>query len=221
MHLFLTDRLACPRCGPDFGLILLAHEVREHRIIRGDLGCSNCRETYPVEEGFGDLRLPPRSPLPPAALEVAEQDSEATLRVAAALGVAEGPGTLLLRGSVCRHARALSEMIPNVEVVADDPSGRMGEEEPGVSRMVTGAHLPFFDGTFRGVAAAGHQEDRAWVELVRVVAPLGRVVAMEAPGGTRESFREMGLEVLLDERGVLVGRRPPGSPSPLITLRGT
>ena len=24
MHLFLTDRLSCPRCGPEFGLILLA-----------------------------------------------------------------------------------------------------------------------------------------------------------------------------------------------------
>ncbi len=27
MHLLLTDRLTCPRCGPDHGLILLAREI--------------------------------------------------------------------------------------------------------------------------------------------------------------------------------------------------
>ena len=63
MHILLTDRLACPRCGPEFGLVLLAHEVRDRRVLEGDLGCPNCREAYPVREGFADLRPPPRTPL--------------------------------------------------------------------------------------------------------------------------------------------------------------
>ena len=55
MHLALTDRMICPRCGPGFGLILLAHEVRDRRILEGDLGCPNCRDQYPVRKGFADL----------------------------------------------------------------------------------------------------------------------------------------------------------------------
>lgn len=62
MHLFLTDRLACPRCGPGFGLILFADVVRDQRVLEGELGCSNCREQYPVREGFGDFRFPRPAP---------------------------------------------------------------------------------------------------------------------------------------------------------------
>jgi uncharacterized protein YbaR (Trm112 family) len=51
MHIVLTDVLTCPRCGPEFGLILLAHHVEARRVSSGALGCSNCREKYPIVEG--------------------------------------------------------------------------------------------------------------------------------------------------------------------------
>ena len=56
MHLLLTDRLTCPRCGPSFGLILLADRMNDRRVVDGVLGCPNCRDGFPVRDGFGDLR---------------------------------------------------------------------------------------------------------------------------------------------------------------------
>ena len=60
MNVTLTDHLVCPRCGPPFGLVLLARDVRERRVLEGEFGCPNCRDRFPVEKGFGDLRPPPR-----------------------------------------------------------------------------------------------------------------------------------------------------------------
>ena len=60
MHLLLTDRLTCPRCGPEFGLILLADKLVDRVVHSGVLGCPNCRDAFQVEDGFADLRAPPR-----------------------------------------------------------------------------------------------------------------------------------------------------------------
>ena len=46
MHILLTDVVTCPRCGPEFGLILLADRFEERRVMQGRLGCPNCREEY-------------------------------------------------------------------------------------------------------------------------------------------------------------------------------
>lgn len=59
----LTDRLTCPRCGPTFGLILLAERMVDRRVRDGTLGCPNCRDAFPVVDGFADLRAPPRRPV--------------------------------------------------------------------------------------------------------------------------------------------------------------
>lgn len=58
MHILLTDILTCPRCGPEFGLVLLADRVEDRRVLEGRLGCPNCREQYPIVAGAVDARLP-------------------------------------------------------------------------------------------------------------------------------------------------------------------
>jgi len=73
MNLVLTDVLACPRCGPPFGLILLADSMRERRVLEGVLGCPNCYGRYPVRGGLADLRAVPEG--------------------APAVSAGEGPGT--------------------------------------------------------------------------------------------------------------------------------
>ena len=65
MQLLLTDRLACPRCGPGFGLVLLADRMVDRRVHEGTLGCPNCRDSFTVHAGFADLRAPPRGALQP------------------------------------------------------------------------------------------------------------------------------------------------------------
>jgi len=67
MHILLTNILSCPRCGPEFGLVLLADRVEDRRVVEGRLGCPNCREQYPVARGVLDARLPADRPAPPPA----------------------------------------------------------------------------------------------------------------------------------------------------------
>ncbi len=214
MHILLTDRITCPRCGAGFGLILLAHEVRDRRVLEGDLGCFNCREKYPVRGGFGDFRIPPRTPLPSSSadLDTASVDGEEIFRLGALLGVTEGPGTILIKGPAARFAAGLAEIIGGVEVVGLDPNLIGEEESEGVSRMVAGARIPFFSGSFRGILLSGETKEQELEEAARVVAPFGRVVVLEAPPEAILWVEALGLKVLLREGGALVAQQEQTGP---------
>jgi hypothetical protein len=208
VHLLLTDRLTCPRCGPGFGLILLARRVVDRRVLEGTLGCPNCRDGFDVHEGFGDLRAPPRGPLPEGrAGHPAPPAPAAVERLVALLGVAEGPGTLALVGEPARLAPALVEMVPGVEVAAVDADLARWPEVAGVSRLVSRPGLPFFDQTLRGVAMDGALGP-AWIrEAARAVARLSRVVVTSAPDDGVHILEEAGLNVLAAEAGTIVTAR--------------
>jgi len=224
VHLYLTDRLTCPRCGPEFGLLLLAREVRNRRGLGGDLGCANCRETYPVKAGLGGLRPPPRKALSsPSGVEIEPErpvDPEQTMRLGALLGVAEGPGTLFIRGPAARHAEALADLISQVEVVAVDPLLQTASEREGVSRFAMGARIPFFSSSFRGVLLDGPVEEVDLEEAARVVVPSGRVVILHGGERSSEALDGLGLSVILEEDGVVVAERERKESPPLVTLRG-
>jgi len=222
MHLFLTDRITCPRCGPQFGLILLAHDVRDWRVLEGDLGCSNCREKYPVKNGFGDLRIPPRAALPAPSIEPDSSSvtPEEVLEIAAFLGVTEGPGTLLIKGPAVRFAAGLVELIGGVEVVAMGPGFIEGEESKGVSRMAAGHKIPFSSGTFRGILLSGEVTALDFEEAVRAVGPSGRIVVLDAGSEAEGWVGPHGAKVLLQEGSVLITQRVQTEALPLVTLRG-
>jgi len=231
VHLHLTDRLSCPRCGPQFGLILLAHEVREQRILQGDFGCPNCRDTYPVENGFGDLRAPPRNPirerekgrqLPEAPESSGEVDGIGAhgLRAAALMGVTEGPGTLLMSGPVALFAPEVARMVEGVEVVAMHPDLEAQSETPGVSRMIAGPGIPFFSATMKAIFLSGPSDGREILEACRVLVPEGRLVLDDKPEHAGDLLGSAGLEVIFEEEGVLIGQRFGGVDGPLVTLRG-
>jgi hypothetical protein len=190
--------------------------------MEGRLGCPNCRDQYPIKAGFGDLRVPPRPPLE-AANPGANEDSldpEETIRLAAALGVTSGPGTILLVGPASRYSKALADLVGGIEVVALD-SDRVGWEElEGVSRMVASTGIPFFSRSFRGVLISGESGEGDLEEAVRVLAPSGRVVVLEGFPGAGGYLSALGLEIILDDGEVLVAEANQAGPQPLITLRG-
>lgn len=208
MHLLLTDRLSCPRCGPEFGLILLADLMEDRRVVEGTLGCPNCRDGFPVRGGFGDLRAPPRGGLAPGrAGEPGPVDPLATDRLAALLGVAQGPGTLLLVGAAARHAAVLAECVQGVEVMALDADMARWPEAPHVSRLAARPGIPVFSRTLRGVAVDGALGMSWLAEAARVVARLSRVVVTDAPGDASAVLAGAGLQVLADEAGTVVAAR--------------
>lgn len=177
-------------------------------MVDGTLGCPNCRDGFPVRGGFADLRTPPRGALPQGKAGAPEAtDPEAAFRLQALLGVAEGPGTLLLVGAEARCAADLAGRIQGVEVVALDPDMAGWPEVPGVSRMAARPGIPFFSRTLRGVVVDGSLGP-AWIaEAARAVAPLSRVVVTNAPEGARVALEEAGLQVLAEEAGTVVAAR--------------
>ena len=156
MHLLLTDRLTCPRCGPTFGLILLASRLDDRVVLEGRLGCPNCRDSFPIADGLADLRAPPRGtpPMGLAGAPGAEDETESE-RVTALLGVAGGPGTVALVGEPARYAEAVAALSQNLHVVGVDPDLRHWPERARVSRIMAAPGLPFFASSLRAVAIDG------------------------------------------------------------------
>lgn len=214
MHFLLTDRLICPRCGPGFGLILLAQKLQDRVVHEGRLGCANCRDAYPVEGGFGDLRAPPRGPLPPGlaglpgSVPVGAPDPGAECaRLLALLGIMGGPGTIALVGEPSRVAAPMARALPEMHVVAIDPDQRDWPESPGVSRLASAPGLPFHDSGLRGVAVDGRL-GASWVgEAARVVAPRARVVLARAPAGGGAWLEVAGLRVIASDPETIVAAR--------------
>lgn len=214
MHLLLTDRLTCSRCGPTFGLILLADRTEERRVFEGSLGCPNCRDRYPITAGFGDLRPPPRAPRPGATDDTSpvprdEDDGDRVTSVAAAMGLGHGGGNSLLLGDAVGLATRLAGAVPEMEFVAADARAEAWTETPGVSRLVCGAGaLPFFDRTIRGVAIdSGRLDETVAREIARVLAPRHRAVVIRPGPDAAAVLRQVGLDQQVEAPDLLVASR--------------
>ena len=154
-------------------------------MIEGSLGCPNCRDQFPVEGGFGDLRPPPRSTRQDAP-ELEPPSSPPAMEVAALLGLTDGAGNVALIGDVAGHATALAGLVPDVEFIGIAPGLRGWEEGEGVSRMTTGAFLPFSSGSLRGVGLMADGEPSIAGELARVLARAGRIAVWDVgPSGVQ------------------------------------
>jgi hypothetical protein len=176
----------------------------------GRFACPNCRDGYPVEAGFGDFAPSPADlgeRVPQSAPDPGPDDAEGALRVAALLGVREGPGFLLLAGEPARQGERIAAMLQGIEVVALHPGLRHRPEVSGVSRIHTGSRLPFFDATFRGVALGSGWSEPLLAEAFRVVAPGGRVAVEGDAVRIRPEIEARSRELLLVTERVVVGVR--------------
>lgn len=200
MHILLTDILTCPRCGPAFGLILLADRVEERRVLAGVLGCSNCREKYPIVDGAVDFSVAP-DPVVPAG------DGAAAERLAALLGVTEGPAFLMLAGPLAAHAGALARMIDEVEVLTIGAAAAPGDA-PGINRIYAGGpQLPIASGRVAAAALSGAAAGTLLEEGARVVSPLGRLVLEPAPDDAAEKLLRHGMRIVAQQDGTAVAIR--------------
>lgn len=203
MHIVLTDILTCPRCGPEHGLILRADRVVERRVLDGVLGCPNCREQYPIRGGFGDLR-PPLPNTGPWTGTADGGDRGDVVRLAALLGVSEGPAFVLLMGPVVQHAAELAALVDGIEVVAVDAGLADQAERFGVNRIGASAELPFASRKLPAVALAGAAATTFLEEGARLVGPLGRLVLEDAPANVEARLQAVGMRVLARESDTVV-----------------
>lgn len=214
MFLPLTDLLTCPRCGPEAGLILLAHRIEDRRVLEGALGCPRCQERYRVAGGFAELRHTlaeleggaVKSSGGAAGGAGAASEGEEAVRLAALLGIMEGGGYVLVVGPGVTRASALAALLEGLEVVALDPSVAAWPEERGVSRLGATGALPIHGRSMRGVVLTGGAESLL-EEAVRVLAPGGRLVVEPASAAVAARVEAAGLQVRAHEGQVLVALR--------------
>jgi uncharacterized protein YbaR (Trm112 family) len=207
MHILLTDLLSCPRCGPEFGLILLANRIETRRVLDGVLGCANCRARYPIRDGFGDLRPEGVSAAPvPDEPAVTASTGEA-IRHAALMGVTEGPGFVMLAGPSAGLAGSVAELVENIEVIAALPGAEPWTETPGVSRIAVAGSLPFYPGKLRAAWLSGGTTDVLLEAAARAVGPLGRLVLEPAPPGAEARLAAVRMEVAARQSDTIVAVR--------------
>ena len=88
--------------------------------------------------------------------------------------------------------------------------------------MVSRPGIPFFSGTFLGVVYSGAFDERMLLESARVTAPMRRLAVLDSTPAARALLESQGLQILLEEKGVLVSQRGRGTTAPaLVTLRGS
>ncbi|MGQ0562781.1 MAG: hypothetical protein ACT443_13015 [Gemmatimonadota bacterium] len=187
-----------------YGLVLVADRVEQRRVLDGWLGCANCRERYRIQDGYVELRYGP-APAEDVRAEQPAQPADA-VRLAALLGVTEGPALLLVVGTVAVLAPALVELIEGIEVMVVSDALRVESEKPGVSRFAHGTVLPFRSGSVRAIALTGGAE--ALIdEAARVVAAGGRVVVLSGGADVQARVERSGLRVVARDERALIGER--------------
>ena len=205
MHILLTDLLTCPRCGPDFGLIVLSDRLAERQVLEGSLGCANCRLIYPIHGGVADLRWAGAGELIDAATDPADPDRP--IRIAALLGITRPNATILILERSGATAAGVTPLIPDVHVIGGsgvDVSDNAEAPQGILSRVMLGGSLPFRTGSLAGLAAVGIDIRGLLGEVRRILRPDGRIVVEAAPGDLPGMLRDAGFEVHLEQDGVVV-----------------
>jgi len=206
LHLLLVDQMTCPRCGPEFGLILLANEMEERKVMDGYLGCSNCRNQFPVANGMADLRSP--FDLVPKQNFIGFSDRMPTVtEVGALLDLTDGSGNVGLIGNLSNNIRDLSQEMSNFQFVGihremDHADSSLGADKG--SRIICGSKLPFRSECFRGVVVSGKDSEECMMELVRTLAVGGRIAIWENVDEPSELLRNEGFDILMKQSDVAV-----------------
>lgn len=178
--------------------------MQEHRVWRGWLGCPACRTDYPVEDGLADLRAERTTvPASPQAFE----GEELPLRMAALVGLTEGPAFVYASPRLAVSAPAAADLVAGIEWVTAGGLAVDQPERPGVSRLLfDGPRLPFASAQIRGAALA-HPEGTEVAEAARVLWPGSRLVLFGADDSARAATDAAGLETVARDGESWVLRR--------------
>ena len=205
MNVALVDHLVCPRCGPPNGLLLLAHDVRDRRVHEGEFGCPNCRDRFPVVDGFGDLRPPPRGEGVEVGGRAAVREAVSEGRVGGgdgryAGGSGQGSEAAETGGGAAERGLALAAALgvnrgPGLIVVTDAHRA----EAPHLARLVDGIEVLVVGWGGRGMVAEGTNVGgvSAFVTGPRLPLRDGAVRGVVADGDGGEGWWEEGRRVLM------------------------
>lgn len=197
MFIELTEILRCPRGHAESYLVAAPIAMDGRRIVRGVVGCPECRAEFPIIDGVAYFGPPGRPAGAPAA---AAPDYDAA-GLSAFLGLAGPGGYAALVGRTARLAAQVVGLVPGVHFVAVNPPAGVA---PGASLSVLECPggLPFKSAHLRAVALGAEHADGTWLaEGARVLLPGLRLVVED------EGARPEGVAELARGAGMFVGSR--------------
>lgn len=190
MQLALTDHLRCTGLHVETWLVARA-DVAEHGwMIEGVLGCPVCLVERTVRGGV--VAWDPMAKLVARQRDATHvPDEEATVRLAALLGLTDSLLPFVLCGAAGACAPALGGLAAAAFVLLDPPD----DASAGLATVIRGAErLPFAERSVQGIALdSAHAGANVIESAVRALVPGGRMVAaprVPVPAGIRELARD-------------------------------
>ena len=222
MFIELTEILRCPNDHPESYVVATPIVMDGRRIVRGVVGCPECRAEYPIVDGvayFTDARAsaardgparsgglrPSEDGAPPAVAggSIAGTPDYDAAALATLLNLSGPGGYAVLAGGAGRLGAALFATAPGVHLVAvNPPAGVAPSLMLSVLRCPAG--LPLTSASVRGVALGADLATPPWLaEARRALLPGLRLVVED------ERASSEGLSELARGAGLLVGEKRP------------
>jgi uncharacterized protein YbaR (Trm112 family) len=224
----LSESLACPRCGPPRGLVVLVDRMEGRRVRDGRLDCPGCENRFPLRDGVIRFDLAGAGPPSPASAAdgpeegpagreegattrpAGDPDAEDAVVAAALLGIRHGRG-VLVAGPGFAPAAELSRLCGGCEVVrvvAPEESPAAVRSQDAVTPLVgvAAGSLPLLAGRALGVVLAGGSPAETG-EAARVLVPGGRLVVLRPVAGALEGPGGPAFEPVAADPRALVARR--------------
>jgi hypothetical protein len=213
----LVESLRCVRAHAPTGLVAVAYETSDRDIVRGALGCPECKAEYAIADATADFRDGAEGPaLPPAK---SRPEDVLAMRAGALLGLEEPGGVVVLAGAWTAAAPELAALTQAVKILALDAAPGVASGD-GISLARTAGVIPLRAATARGIALdAAHASASDVSSAVEALAPRGRLIApvtCTVPDGVRElarDARDWVGERLAAPAVVPLARAPKGAPA--------
>ncbi len=192
MFIELTEILRCPRDHAESYLVAAPMVMDGRRIVRGVIGCPECKAEFPIVDGVGYF-----APRPPAAPGAPPSPPYDVAALAAFLNLSGPGGYAVLVGAAARFGVEIVAAVPGVHFVAVNPPPALA---PGpMLSLLVAPSLPFKSASVRAVALGADCAAGAWLaEAARILLP-GLRLAVEderaSPEGISELARGAGMFV--------------------------
>jgi uncharacterized protein YbaR (Trm112 family) len=224
----LLDALRCPAPHAEEWLVAVVHEADGPRLRAADLTCPACGASFVLRDAVAWFLAPPvTSPDGPGGTKLAPDvpahapDLAGADRLAALLGVADGPWPVVLVGARAAEGAALAARVsPPQWWLNPAPSIPGGTPHPPWLQGVlhSGPRWPLAPRQAAAVALdAAHASPDQVIQAARLLRPGGRLVApthAPLPNGVRELARD-GTEWVAEA----TGSAQAGGDGPFIPLR--
>ncbi|OYV64096.1 MAG: hypothetical protein B7Z72_13710 [Gemmatimonadetes bacterium 21-71-4] len=200
MFIELTEIIRCPNPHPESYLVAAPIVMDGRRIVRGVVGCPECKAEFPIVEGVAYFAGGGSEPGAPREGGAASPAYDASA-LAAFLNLSGPGGYAVLAGAAARFGAEIGTAVPGVHFVAVNPPPGVAPS-PTLTLLRAPRGLPFKSASVRAVALGADLAAEPWLgEAARILLPGLRLVVE----GERAEPAE--IEELARGAGMFVGVR--------------